>query len=179
MDPDHLGAHVRAGRGLASEGLGGAPDLEAAHNPRGDRGDVVDHESHLVVGGDVAEFAGLAEVQAADVYHACSLVDREADRVVLERAITRERREPPEPLGTQVPELTVAEHQRPFLPVSFARLRCYPCGAAGPLEGLEMAAQITTVDEYIASCPDEVQEIPREIRAKPPGAVPDAGETIS
>ena len=42
-----------------------------------------------------------------------------------------------------------------------------------------MAAQITTVDEYIASCPDDVQEKLGEIRRRLRGAVPDAGETIS
>jgi uncharacterized protein YdhG (YjbR/CyaY superfamily) len=42
-----------------------------------------------------------------------------------------------------------------------------------------MAAQITTVDEYIASCRDDVQEILGEIRRRLRGAVPDAGETIS
>lgn len=42
-----------------------------------------------------------------------------------------------------------------------------------------MAAQVTTVDEYIASCPDDVQEILAEIRRRLHGAIPEAGETIS
>ncbi|MGN6794930.1 MAG: iron chaperone [Streptosporangiaceae bacterium] len=42
-----------------------------------------------------------------------------------------------------------------------------------------MAKQATTVDEYISSCPDDVQEILREIRRRLHSAVPDTGETIS
>src|SRR5262249_33493482 len=89
MDSDHLGAHVRAGRDLAGEGLGGAPNFDAAHDPRVDRGDVVDHETPLAVGGAVAELAGRAQIPAADVDHATFLVDGEADRVVLHRAVGR------------------------------------------------------------------------------------------
>ena len=42
-----------------------------------------------------------------------------------------------------------------------------------------MAKQAATVDEYINSCPDEVQAILREIRRRVRAAVPDTGETIS
>jgi uncharacterized protein YdhG (YjbR/CyaY superfamily) len=42
-----------------------------------------------------------------------------------------------------------------------------------------MAAQVTTVDDYIASFPDDVQEMLGEIRRRLRGAVPGAGETIS
>ena len=42
-----------------------------------------------------------------------------------------------------------------------------------------MASQITTVDEYIAACPADVQEMLGEIRRRLRGAVPEAGETIS
>lgn len=42
-----------------------------------------------------------------------------------------------------------------------------------------MAQQFTTVDEYIASQPAEVQPILREIRAHAHAAVPSAGEMIS
>ncbi len=42
-----------------------------------------------------------------------------------------------------------------------------------------MAEQVTTVDEYIASRPEDVQQILAEIRRRLHGAVPEAGETIS
>jgi len=42
-----------------------------------------------------------------------------------------------------------------------------------------MAKQAATVDEYINSCPDEVQAILREVRRRVRVAVPDTGETIS
>ncbi|MDR2987508.1 MAG: DUF1801 domain-containing protein [Nocardiopsaceae bacterium] len=40
-------------------------------------------------------------------------------------------------------------------------------------------AKAGTVDEYIGSCPDDVQEIMREIRRRLLAALPDTGETIS
>jgi uncharacterized protein YdhG (YjbR/CyaY superfamily) len=46
-------------------------------------------------------------------------------------------------------------------------------------EGSSMAAQFATVDEYIGSFPDDVQDILREIRRTIQAAVPDAGERIS
>ncbi len=42
-----------------------------------------------------------------------------------------------------------------------------------------MAAQFSTVEEYIGSFPAEVQHILREVRATIQGAVPEAGERIS
>ena len=42
-----------------------------------------------------------------------------------------------------------------------------------------MAKQADTVDEYIGSCPEDVQEILREIRRRLHSAVPDASDTIS
>ncbi len=42
-----------------------------------------------------------------------------------------------------------------------------------------MARQAATVDEYIGSCPDDVQEILREIRQRVHAAMPGAGEVIS
>jgi uncharacterized protein YdhG (YjbR/CyaY superfamily) len=42
-----------------------------------------------------------------------------------------------------------------------------------------MAEQVATLDEYIASRPDDVQEILREIRSRLRMAVPEAGEMIS
>lgn len=42
-----------------------------------------------------------------------------------------------------------------------------------------MAAQFSTVDEYIGSFPGEVQDVLREVRRTIQGAVPDAGERIS
>jgi uncharacterized protein YdhG (YjbR/CyaY superfamily) len=42
-----------------------------------------------------------------------------------------------------------------------------------------MAKQADTVDEYIGSCPEDVQQILREIRRRLRSAVPDADETIS
>jgi uncharacterized protein YdhG (YjbR/CyaY superfamily) len=42
-----------------------------------------------------------------------------------------------------------------------------------------MARQAASVDEYIGSCPDDVQEILREIRRRVHAAVPGAVEVIS
>ena len=42
-----------------------------------------------------------------------------------------------------------------------------------------MATRAATVDEYIGSCPGDVQEILREIRRRLHDAVPGAGEVIS
>ena len=42
-----------------------------------------------------------------------------------------------------------------------------------------MANQAATLDEYISACPDDVQEILREIRGRLQSAVPGTGETIS
>jgi len=42
-----------------------------------------------------------------------------------------------------------------------------------------MAEQVTTVDEYIASRPADVQEMLSEIRSRLRTAIPEAGETIS
>ena len=42
-----------------------------------------------------------------------------------------------------------------------------------------MASQAATVDEYIRSCPDDVQQILLQIRRRMHAAVPGAGETIS
>ena len=42
-----------------------------------------------------------------------------------------------------------------------------------------MAKQAGTVDEYIGACPEDVQQVLREIRRRVHAAVPDAGETIS
>ncbi len=42
-----------------------------------------------------------------------------------------------------------------------------------------MAKQAATVDEYIGSCPGDVQEIMREIRRRVHAAMPGAGEVIS
>ena len=42
-----------------------------------------------------------------------------------------------------------------------------------------MAAQFTTVGEYIGSFPADVQDILREVRSTIHGAVPEAGERIS
>ncbi len=42
-----------------------------------------------------------------------------------------------------------------------------------------MAKRAATVDEYINSCPDEVQAVLREVRRRVRAAVPGTGETIS
>jgi uncharacterized protein YdhG (YjbR/CyaY superfamily) len=49
----------------------------------------------------------------------------------------------------------------------------------GAERGSDMAAEFATVDEYIGSFPDEVQDILREVRRTIQAAVPDAGERIS
>jgi uncharacterized protein YdhG (YjbR/CyaY superfamily) len=40
-------------------------------------------------------------------------------------------------------------------------------------------AKAATVDEYIGSCPDDVQQVLREIRRRLHAAMPETGETIS
>lgn len=42
-----------------------------------------------------------------------------------------------------------------------------------------MAAQVTTIDQYIGSFPEEVQVILKEVRRRIRQVVPEAGETIS
>src|SRR5262249_46085394 len=91
MNANDLRAHVRAGRRLAGERLGGAADLETAHDPGVDRRDVVDHEGGLPVDRDVVELAGVAEVPATDKDHPGLGVDLEPDRAVLQCAVGRLR----------------------------------------------------------------------------------------
>src|SRR5262245_46561181 len=131
MDADDLGAHVRIGRVLAGEGLGGAPDLEAARRPWVDRGEVVDHERDLAVGPDVAELAGVAQVAAADVDNAGLGIDLEPDGAVLQRAIGRLGGQAPEALGPQVLKFGFGEyHARQTTPPAPAAPRS--SGPAAP-----------------------------------------------
>src|SRR5215813_15292382 len=116
MDADDLGAHVRAGRVLAGEGLGGATDLEATRRPRVDRGEVVDHERDLAVGRDVVELAGVAQVAAADVDNAGLGIDLEPDGTVLQRAVGRLGGQAPEALGPQVLKFGFGEYHAAKLP---------------------------------------------------------------
>src|SRR5262245_45088267 len=86
MDPDDLGTHVRVGRVLAGECLGGAADLEAAHRPWADRDELVDHERGLAVGRDIPELAGVPQVAATNVDHVGLGIGLEPYGAVLQRA---------------------------------------------------------------------------------------------
>src|SRR5215510_8652061 len=110
MDPDDLGTHVRVGRVLAGECLGGAADLEAAHRPWADRDEVVDHERGLAVGRDIPELAGVPQVAATNVDHVGLGIGLEPYGAVLQRAVRCLGGQAPEALGPQVLKLGFGEY---------------------------------------------------------------------
>lgn len=83
VDSDDLVRHPWPEGRLAGKGFGVAAHLDAADLPGLVRGDVIDHERHVGVGGQVTELAAAAHGQAADVDGAELSVPPERDRAVL------------------------------------------------------------------------------------------------
>ena len=93
------------GSDWAGDSFGDTANLETAHHPRIERGNVVDHERNLPVGRDIVELPGVPQVAPSDLDDSGPRIDFEADGAVLQRPVRPQRGQATEPLGTQVFDL--------------------------------------------------------------------------
>lgn len=115
-DPDQLTGVAGPRRLRIGDCFGVTAELDAARRPRVRRRQIIDDECHSRLTLDVVEFLTASEAVATYVDRAESLVDEEADRTHLRRAVWPDRRQPPQGLAAEVVALIVAELHESNLP---------------------------------------------------------------
>src|SRR5580658_3809810 len=121
-----MDSYRRSARIVVGNRLGRSADLDHSWLPRFNSLEVIDDEGHLSVRHDVLVFLRPAHVEATDLERAGRFVEREADRVVLERSVGPQGRKAAETLTLEVLDLGIGELGHAILP--FALFSVSPYG---------------------------------------------------